>query len=233
METLGVLINGKHSFRDLKLKLLKIEIDPAEPKHEVVSIPLSSLKLNLSKYMYPDIPYGWRDIRLYFDRAGNYHEWALKASEFRNLFHGQEIQLILDIDIGYYYTGIGLVETSKENNAFADFTLTINADPYKYERFGSLEEWEWDSLDFEDGIIREYKALKVTDTYTLMIPGRRKKVVPVFDCSAALQLTYAGKVYNLPAGKSKILDLQLGDGEHHLAFTGNGIISVDYRGASL
>lgn len=229
----GVLLNGKHSFCDLELKLLKIEIDPAEPKQERISVPLSSTKLNLSKHMYPDIPYEWRDIRLYFDMAGNYHEWALKASEFRNLFHGREIQLILDMDTGYYYNGTAIVETSKENSAFSDFTLTINADPYKYERFSSMEDWEWDSLDLEDGIVREYRDLTINGTYVLLIPGRRKKVVPVIECSAGMKLTYSGQTYDLPKGRSKILDLQLGEGIHHLTFAGNGSVSVDYRGASL
>ena len=66
-----------------------------------------------------------------------------------------------------------------------------------------------------------------------MIPGRRKKAVPVFECSSEMVLTYGGVDYTLPAGKSKILDLQLGEGEHFLAFTGTGTVSVDYRGGRL
>ena len=59
------------------------------------------------------------------------------------------------------------------------------------------------------------------------------KAVPVFECSSKMKLTYGEVDYILPEGRSKILDLQLGEGEHYLVFTGSGIISVDYRGGRL
>ena len=126
-----------------------------------------------------------------------------------------------------------MIETNKENNVFCDYLLTLEADPYKYERFSSLEPWVWDVFPFDGGIIRNYKDLDVNGTMTLLIPGRRKKVVPVFDCSTAMTLEYGGQTYYLPSGKSKILELQLGVGEHLLTFRGTGKVSVDYRGASL
>ena len=63
--------------------------------------------------------------------------------------------------------------------------------------------------------------------------GRRMKVVPVFECSAEMVLSYGGAEYNLPAGRSKIPDLRIGEGEHYLMFAGSGTVSVDYRGGRL
>ena len=91
----------------------------------------------------------------------------------------------------------------------------------------------WDTFCFEDGIIRDYKDLEVNGSMTLLIPGRRKKIVPVIDCSVGMTLEYGGRTYYLPAGRSKIVDLQLGAGEHYLTFQGNGMVSVEYRGARL
>ena len=233
MKTKGVLLNDIHTYEDLGLNLLGIRIEPASPKLETVSIPISSNRLNLAKFLSSDIQYEWRDIVLSFDKRDDYRMWAHRSSNIKNLFHGQEVQLILDSDKGFYYTGTGLVETSKDNNVFCDYLITLEADPYKYERYSSLEPWVWDTFCFEDGIIRNYKDLEVNGTMTLLIPGRRKKVVPVFDCSAAMSLGYGGQTYYLPAGRSKLLDLQLGEGEHFLTFQGNGRVSVDYRGASL
>ena len=229
----GVLLNDIHTYKDLGLQLLGIQIDPADPKLETVSIPMSSNRLNLAKFLNTDVQYEWRNIVLSFDKRDDYYMWAFHSSNIKNLFHGQEVQLILGSDKGFYYTGTALVETSKENNVFCDYLVTLEADPYKYERFSSLEPWVWDVFSFPGGIIRNYKDLEVNGSMTLLIPGRRKKVVPVMDCSVAMTLEYGGRTYHLPAGRSKLLDLQLGEGEHFLTFRGNGKVSVDYRGASL
>ena len=109
----------------------------------------------------------------------------------------------------------------------------VEAEPYKLERYSGIEKWVWDDFSFEDGIIRNYLDLQVNGTMVLMIPGRRKKVVPVFECSDAMTVEYAGQAYDLPAGRSKILDLQLCEGEHVLTFAGNGTVNVDYRGGRL
>lgn len=226
-------MNDIHTYEDLGLQLISIRIDPAEPKLEPISIPMSSNKLNLAKFLNADVQYEWRDIVLEFDKMDDYYRWATHASNIKNLFHGQEVQLILDTDKGFYYTGTATVETAKENHVICDYVITLDSDPYKYERYSSLKPWVWDPFPFEGGIIRNYKDIEVNGTKMLVIPGRRKKVVPVFICSNAMTLGYGGRTYNLPAGRSKVLDLQLGMGEHYLTFTGTGTVSVDYRGASL
>lgn len=230
---IGVLLNGVHTYMDLGLKWVSVRIDPADPKLEQVSIPLSSKKLNLTKYLNPDVQYEWRDIVLEFDKVDDYHRWAKHGSDIKDLFHGQEVQVILDTDQGFYYTGTATVETQKEDNTLCDYVITVDSDPYKYERTSSLEPWLWDPFPFEGGIIRDYKEIEVNGVMTLMIPGRRKKVVPVFICDAEMELSYEGETYNLPIGRSKILDIQIGEGEHYLTFKGNGKVSVDYRGARL
>ena len=67
----------------------------------------------------------------------------------------------------------------------------------------------------------------------VIIPGRTMRVIPVFDCSEEMTVSYNGIIYNLPKGKSKSPDLLLGEGDNTLIFTGNGTVSVDYRGGSL
>jgi hypothetical protein len=48
-----------------------------------------------------------------------------------------------------------------------------------------------------------------------------------------MQVTYNGITYDLPKGKSKVFDIWLGMGDNILIFTGNGTVSIDYRGGSL
>ncbi|MCO7172562.1 phage tail family protein [[Clostridium] scindens] len=230
----GVTIGDKHTFKDWGLICTKIEISDPERKTYYVSIPGRDGDLDLSEALSGEIQYGMREIAMQFIRREQKHErWHVKSSDIYDFCHGQHKKIILDSDRNYYYEGRMIVETSKDFKGVEEFTITAEAMPYKCERYGSLERWVWNDFSFEDGIIRDYRNLQVDEALTLMIPGRRKKAVPVFECSSEMVLTYGGVDYTLPAGKSKILDLQLGEGEHFLAFTGTGTVSVDYRGGRL
>ena len=111
--------------------------------------------------------------------------------------------------------------------------ITGTMDAYKYEVADSLGDWLWDDFDFETGIIREYGNLQVTGELNVIIPGRRKHVIPVITASAAMTVSYQSKTYDLAAGINKIYDLALGEEENLLIFTGSGSVSIEYRGGSL
>lgn len=232
----GVSINGKHTERDYGLEwMAPFTIESPEVKRHNVEIPFSNGVLDLTYFLTgDDVKYKNRKLKFYFDRAGNYSEWDIAVGRIRDDLHGKMCAIIPDTRPDFVYYGVVTVDTEKEDlETSYDVIIEVDAEPYKYERYGSLEDWVWDTFCFEDGIIRDYRNLKVEGTMMLKIPGRRKKVVPVFECSEALKLEYGGLSYDLPAGRSKILDLQLGEGEHFLTFTGTGIVSLDYRGASL
>lgn len=230
----GILIGEKHTYDDWDLVCTRIEISDPERKTYFVEIPGRDGVIDLSEAMVGDVKYGNRELRMEFiRRQDNRTRWHLRSSDILDYCHGQRRKLILDSDRSYYYEGRLRAETEKDFKGVDRFTISVTADPYKYERYSSLEPWVWDTFCFEDGIIRDYKDLKVNGTMTLLIPGRRKKVVPVIDCSVAMTLEYGGRTYYLPAGRSKIVDLQLGAGEHYLTFQGTGMVSVEYRGARL
>ncbi len=106
-------------------------------------------------------------------------------------------------------------------------------EPYKYELFSSLEDWLWDSFDFETGVIREYKDLVVNGSLTVDVPGTRKEVLPTITASAAMQVEWKGIRYDLLAGVNKIYAISIPEGDQKLIFYGNGTISIDYRGGIL
>ena len=115
--------------------------------------------------------------------------------------------------------------------------IDAEVDPYKYELFSSLEDWEWDSFDFETGIIREYKELRVDGELQLEIYGRRKKITPVFeslsDDGLGLKVKFKGTTYDIPDGISIAPNIVINEGSNVLYFTGHGTVSVDYRGGRL
>lgn len=230
----GVTIGEKHTYRDWGLVCTRIEIADPERKTYLVSVPGRDGDLDLSEALTGEVNYGNREIKMEFiRREKEFARWHVKYSDILDYCHGQQRRIILDSDRGYFYDGRMKAETDKDFKGAEHFTIMVEAEPYKLERYSGIEKWVWSDFCFEDGIIRNYLDLQVNGTMVLMIPGRRKKVVPVFECSEALELEYAGQTYNLPVGRSKILDLQLGEGEHVLTFTGSGTVSVDYRGGRL
>ena len=92
----------------------------------------------------------------------------------------------------------------------------------------SLDDWEWDSFDFETDIIRDYKNIQVPGE--LVVIGDVMPTGCVFEASAAVTVTYDGKRYQLPKGRSTVPDILIMEGEHTMSFSGSGTVSVEYRG---
>lgn len=232
----GVIINGKHTARDYHLEwLAPFEIEAPGAERCRIEVPFADGTLDLTSFLTGnDVKYKNRNLKFNFSCDGDYTKWDIMSDRIENDLHGQLCSIILDTRPDFVYYGVVTVNTSKETlGASCDIMISVDADPYKYERYSSLEPWVWDTFCFEDGIIRNYKDLKVDGTMMLMIPGRRKKIAPVFNCSEPMTVEYGGTEYSLPSGKSKILDIQIGQGEHFLTFSGTGTVSVDYRGGSL
>lgn len=230
----GVIIGDKHTARDWDLVCTKVEIGSPEQKTQYIEIPGRDGYIDLSEALTGEPHYSNRDLKIsLIRREPDFRRWHIKASDILDYCHNMRRKVIFDSDPSYYYEGRLRAESSKDFKGIDCFTISVNAHPYKYERFSSLEPWIWDVFSFEDGIIRNYKDLQVDGNLTLVIPGRRMKAVPVFECSSEMQLTYGGVEYTLPAGRSKILDLRIGEGEHYFMFAGMGTVSVDYRGGRL
>ena len=163
----------------------------------------------------------------------DYYDWGISISEIANYLAGRKYKIILDNDPDFYYIGRLNVEVEKSDRVEGTLTLSGSVDPYKYEKFSSLENWEWDTFNFRTGIIRNYKDIVVDGTYKLVIPGRRKRIVPVISCNTAIQVSYEGVIYNLSPGKNKVFGICIKEGENILTFSGKATISVDYRGGLL
>lgn len=233
----GVTIGDKHSIRDWEIYLAaKPEISSPSPKVLYVDIPGADGSLDMTESLTGEVSYYERTIRLEFVAIGHRERWNDLQSEIQDYLQGQNMQLVLDEDRYWYYTGRFKVKTWESHKGYASVTIEGLVNPYKYERTSSLEPWIWDSFDFEHGIIRDYRDLQVDGELTLIIPGRRKKVSPSFTVHSngnGLDVLYKGVTYHLPDGTSRVVMLNLGTGEHVLKFSGNGTVSIDYRGGRL
>ncbi|MDD6611672.1 MAG: hypothetical protein PUE91_05655, partial [Clostridiales bacterium] len=61
-------------------------------------------------------------------------QWAEIYSEISNYLHGREMQIVLDDDPDYYYTGIVRVDPFESDKTVCKITVTYTLDPFKYEK---------------------------------------------------------------------------------------------------
>ena len=233
--SLGVQIGNKHTLKDWGLGWTKITLVFPEAKTYEQDIPGMDGVLDFTESLTGgDVKYKIRTLTLEFETPEqDYYDWGIRISEIANYLAGRKYKIILDNDPDFYYIGRLNVEVKKSDRVEGTLTLSGSVDPYKYEKFSSLENWEWDTFNFRTGIIRNYKDIVVDGTYKLVIPGRRKRIVPVISCNTAIQVSYEGVIYNLSPGKNKVFGICIKEGENILTFSGKATISVDYRGGLL
>lgn len=234
----GVTFGEKHSFNDWKLLLNeRPKISPPAPKTNYIDIPGGDGHLDITESLTGDVKYETRTIEFTFVTMKARKKWNNLYSDILDYLHGQQMKIILDEDPEYYYFGRAAVNEWKSSEKYSTIVVDAEVEPYKLEMFSSLEDWEWDSFNFETGIIRDYKEIRVDESLTFTIAGRRKSVVPTFivnsDDGSGLKVRFNGTTYDLPDGNDRVLNIVLKQGSNTLYFTGNGIISIDYRGGRL
>ena len=238
----GVTFGTKHSYRDWGL-LLKSRpvISPPSPKTVYVDIPGSDGIIDLTESLTGDVKFDNRTIKCEFVVLDARNRWSDIYSEIMDYLHGQRMKVRLDEDMAYYYEGRLQVNEWKSDKVTSTITIEGDVEPYKMEMFSSLEDWEWDSFSFETGVIRDYKNLSVEGSLRIDIPPTRKVVVPIIhvinkNADEAMTVRCGwGETYILSEGENCILNIKISQKNQYnfLTFTGNGSVSIDYRGGRL
>ena len=224
-------LNGKHTYTDYGLYVTNPNpVEPPEVKAEYIEVPGRNGQIDLTEALTGYTVYNNRQIVLELGGRKRSQDWPGFMSNFLNDIHGKSVKVIFDNDPSYYYQGRGTVESDYEKgNEIARFTLTINAEPYKYSNQSTTEPWLWDPFSFVDGVIRYYNQLQVDGTAQIQVLGSEMPVIPVFTTSAAMQVEFGGKTYDLAAGNNKIYDIVLMNQAYTLTFTGTGTVSINYK----
>lgn len=230
----GVTFGDKHTYLDWGLlPKSRPTVAPPDVVTNYVDVPGLDGQLDLSEVLTGRVGYQTRDFSAEFLVIDARNRWYTLYSEILDTLHGQRVKIILDEDPVYYYMGRVTVNTLKSDRKTATISLKAVCDPYKLEIAGSLDDWLWDTFNFETGIIRDYKALTVDGTLTLTIPGTRRPCIPTITTSTAMTAAFGSKEYALTAGDNRISGICITQGDNVLTFTGNGTVSIDYRGGRL
>lgn len=217
--------------------------NPPSPKTKFIDIPGADGQLDLSEVLTGDVAFSNRTGTIEFivdnGQLSDYkaENWIHLYSEIMEYLHGKYLRAFLEDEPEFYYEGRFTVNQWKSDPHNSKIVIEYNVAPYKYEAASSLEDWLWDSFNFESGIIREYKDLRVDGSLIFSIYGRRMAVTPSFivksDDGNGLKVKFNGTTYDLPDGTSKVINIRTVEGENTLEFIGYGTVSIDYRGGRL
>lgn len=207
--------------------------NPPSVKTKYVDIPGADSQLDLSTIFSNRPLFANRQGTMEFIVADQTKDWAVLYSDISNYLHGQHLRAFLEDDPDYFYEGRFWVNNWKSNATFSTISIEYSVAPYKKSFEGSLDEWLWDPFSFEFGIIQSLDSYPISGTVEITIVGYPQKVAPIFETTAAMSLLFKGSTYSLPIGTSFFPELTLDEGENILVITGEGEISIDYRGGSL
>lgn len=210
---LGVTIGKLHSFHDLGLWLKKYpEITPPAPKIKAVDVPGMDGALDLSKVLTGHMTYNRRTITMEFTILAPRAEWPEKHSSIMDALHGMEMDVILDDDPEYCYTGTLTVSGYDPQKVTSAVTITADVEPYKTR------------------IEPTRRSFAVSGSLKAYVVTMRKPVCPLITASAAMKMAFGGASYSLKAGESVLDDVILrGDAANTFTFTGDGTVTLEYR----
>ena len=231
-------INGNDTWQQFELIMSSKNIAPAEAKQNFLELPARNGSLDLSEVLTGMPMYGNREITVVLGGKKARIDWEQGKSAFQNAYHNRSVQVVFEDDPNYYWEGRLTVNDDFElGNEVATFSVTLNAQPYKLETRdgGSASCQAWDTFVFETDIFRDYYGLQVDGTLQVNIYGNTMPVIPVFEVSNAnnLKVSFNGQTYDLQNGTNKIYSIVTTEGNNYLTFTGQGTVTISYRGGSL
>lgn len=214
----GVTFGDKHSYHHWGLMLKsRPVISPPTPKTKYVDVPGMNGSLDMTQALTGYVQYENRKITFEFVLMADRDAWSAIYSDVLDYLHGRKLDIIMDEDPMFYYTGRVTVNKWSVSHRIPTITMTAEVEPFKTARYSDPQ----------------YKNLTVEESRTVMLHGMRKPTVPAFTVSADMQLDFGGKTYVLPAGTSTLPDIVIREGANTLVFTGSGTVSIDYKGGRL
>lgn len=131
----GVMLNGKHSLADYGMVVKdRPIIGPPEPKTATVDVPGSDGVLDMTEAITGEVKFKPRPITLTFKAKLPDNEQAEFESVLMDDLHGKRIEVILDEDPEWVWTGRAVVAFSDKSNWQETITISLTADPYKLEK---------------------------------------------------------------------------------------------------
>ena len=231
-----------HSWNDWHLiPASKPVIAPPKVKSKMIDIPGTHGSINLTYVLTGWPMYENRTGSLEFILAPGFLSWENTKSMIMDEIQGRSVHVILGDNPEYYYDGLVWVDALKSDAKLNSITINYDLYPFKRSIITSDQDWLWDPFNFETGVIRVWNQLAVNNQLDLVIDDCTEMVYPVITVSSAMGLVFRyhdregvqhTESYELEAGTSTP-GFMLRPGVNMLSISGNGTVTIRYRGGRL
>lgn len=231
-----------HDSRDLGLFLCDVDISDPDARRYQVEVPGRDGALDLTEAL-GGVYFENREIELTLVCV-NYTtaRFHLISSQLRNLLDGRLVRMTLSDDIGHFWRGRCQVETSRSGLDATEVVVRMDAEPHKYNVFGSYEPWKWSPFSFVDGVITRAEDVVLVngETKTVSLPVDPARLKPTLwlntggSGSVSAKLSTDPTWHVLRSGKNTVPEIRLSDRTGVvLQLRGTGRVGIDYRVGSL
>ena len=210
----GVKFGNYHSYNDFSLILSQKTIGTPSPKTETVDIPGGDGVLDLTEF-FGDVRYNNRPLSFEFSTNVKQNEFMELFSTIQDALHGQKMNIIIDDDTEWYYTGRITVSEWKADKNIGKLTIDCDCEPYK--------------LKISETIVSK----AVSGTLNIVLLNSRKRVIPTITTDAEMTISFGTYSGTFSAGTFRIPELELSEGNNTVTVTGTGNISFQYREGGL
>lgn len=211
----GVKFGGLRSDTDLGLVLFSKKISPPVVKTTSVEIPGRDGNLDITEALTGRVAYEDRELSFVFRVPNPKEEWADVYSKVLNKIHGKRMDIVLDDDPDYYYTGRVSIDEFSTNRQLAEIAIKCIVAPKKTKKTAYT------------------KSVAVSGTKALTVYNGGIPTVPTITSDKEMDITYLGKIYHISPGKNRIFDILLPEGDSQLTFKGTGNVTVEFKVQSL
>jgi hypothetical protein len=209
-----------YSFQTLHLIQQSVDVQPAEPKLNLIDIPGADGSVDMSELPRGRVVYRDRVITwIYALSPGD--DWDSKHAEVSNALNGKRCTIHLWSDWDWYYEGRVVVKKYNVDKVLRQITVEATCFPYK--RKYALSGGTYDTT---------------TELTEIHLSNKKLPVVPEFYVSVETEITWNGATWVLSPGiwYSSLLDIELQEGDNVLgvrATSEPGTVRILYREGSL
>lgn len=205
----GVKFNNFHSYNDFSLVLSSKKIGVPQPKTELLEVPGADEMLDFTEF-FGDVKYSNRKLEFEFTSVSR-KDFINHFSEIQNALNGKRMQIVLDEEPNFYYSGRVSVKEWLSDKAIGKITIECDCNPYK--------------LKNDKTVITN----TVSTEKTVVLSNLRKHVVPLFKSDAEMTIEFNGNSFSMSAGESRFPSIVLREGESTLKLKGNGTVTIEYQ----
>lgn len=201
----------KHTLDDWGMLFAPFDIPSAEVKTDYIELEGADGSLDVTEAFglnYKDMPFSLKFTLPLCD-------YNQRLREIKAFLHGKVAKITIYNDTGYYYLGRCQVNDFKANRGRGEVVIDVVAKPYKYKQ--------------NETVVTH----TITGVKTVIFNNETMKVVPSFECSSDMQLTFNGNTYNVGTSKTRVADIVFIYGQNEITFNGTGTVKVTYQEGSL